>query len=200
MPRFNKKLVCPIGHDCINAPKEPCSNYYYCTNMTYSWDIPYSFQVTDGVTIMVVKDYAWRRKWSLESTYKDMYMKQRQCSIPSGQYLPINTDHEEQEIRKQIVQAWKDEGWKAAIPIPQPKDFDTFFSDNIVSFRSSRTIWIDCFKALGFDEAVKLPYEYDLEEKALIVGYGANEKAKALGWEPAYIAFLRLMRYSSNSE
>ena len=185
MPRRNRKPICPIGIDCI-VEFGPCPNYHYCRNQTYSWDIPYRYEVTDGVSLMVVKEYAWRQRWSIEATHQDMYMKQRQCLIPSGQYLPIDTDHEEGLIRKQILKSWEEVGWKAAVSIPQREDFENIFFDNIVSFRSSRRIWIDCFQALGFYEAVELPYEYNLEEKALIVGYGANDEAKALGWEPAY--------------
>lgn len=188
MPRPNKKPICPIGLECPDFPKGcHCPNQEHCLNHTYSWSIPYTCYENQ----LVVNRHPYRYRWRKEAEGISHKLPP-QCTLPSGSYTAIDYPHwEYEEMVRRIREEWEKVGWKEAIDIPQPRDFNDFLikEGNCLTINFPvwflHNNWLEHFHVIGFHEAVELPYEYDLEEKALIVGYGANDEAKALGWQPA---------------
>ena len=84
-----------------------------CRNQAFSWEIPYE-KHGDCLT---VKRYAHRRTWTKQGTNSTGEMSF--CPLPSGQYLHIFYDDENEG---RIRQAWEVEGWKAADLIPQQQN------------------------------------------------------------------------------
>jgi len=105
-----RKPICPIGLDCPVEGFRQCPNLRTCENQTFSWEIPYE---KNGDCLTVLR-YAHRRTWTKEGTNSNGEMPL--CPLPSGQYLHISYDDENEG---RIRQAWEAEGWKAADLIPQ---------------------------------------------------------------------------------
>ena len=107
---MTRKPICSIGLDCPVEGSKPCPNLRNCKNQTFSWEIPYD----KNGDCLTVKRYAHRRTWTKHGTNSNGKMPL--CPLPSGQYLHISYDDENEG---RIRQAWEAEGWKAADLIPQ---------------------------------------------------------------------------------
>lgn len=112
MENATKRLICPLGFECPVEGFRQCPNLSTCKDRCISWEIPYE-KTGDTLT---VKRYAHRRTWTKQGTNSNGKMPL--CPLPSGQYLHISYDDENEG---RIRQAWEAEGWKAADLIPSPK-------------------------------------------------------------------------------
>ena len=107
-----RKPICPLGLECPVEGFKACPNNTSCEDRCLTWDIPYEKK---GDTL-TVKRYAHRPIWTKQGTNSNGRMSF--CPLPSGQYLYICYDGENE---RRIRQAWEAEGWKAADLIPTEK-------------------------------------------------------------------------------
>jgi hypothetical protein len=110
MENATKRPICPLGFECPVEGFRQCANLNTCKDQCVSWEIPYE----KNGDCLTVRRYAHRRTWTKQGTNSNGKMPL--CPLPSGQYLHISYD-EENEGR--IRQAWEAAGWKAADLIPQ---------------------------------------------------------------------------------